>query len=71
MNLVENIWLKWYPWPTEITYDQGSEFIANEFSKYLIEKIWYYRQTKLIRESNLQLNIGNNRLSFRYTCMDI
>ena len=36
-NLVENTWLNKYPRPMEITYDQGKEFIGNEFRKYLIE----------------------------------
>ena len=30
-NLVETMWLTRYPRPTEITYDQGSEFIGHEF----------------------------------------
>ena len=32
-NLVENTWLNKYPRPMEITYDQGKEFIGNEFKK--------------------------------------
>ena len=35
---VETKWLTRYPRPTEITYEQGSEFISNEFRKSLIEK---------------------------------
>ena len=31
------MWLFRYPRPMEITYDQGSECIGNEFRKYLIE----------------------------------
>ena len=30
-NLVETAWLSRYPIPKEITYDQGKEFIGNEF----------------------------------------
>ena len=37
-NLVETTWLVRYPRPTEITYDQGSEFIGHEFRKSLIEE---------------------------------
>ena len=37
-NLVETAWLSIYPRPTKITYDQGKEFIGNEFRKPLIEK---------------------------------
>ena len=36
-NLVETKWLYIYPRPTEITYDQGEEFIGHEFRKSLIE----------------------------------
>ena len=36
-NLVETMWLTRYTIPTEIRYDQGSEFIGHEFRKYLIE----------------------------------
>ena len=32
-NIVEQEWLSRYPWPTQITYDRGSEFIGNEFQK--------------------------------------
>ena len=37
-NLVETSWLTLYPWPTEITYEQGSELIGHEFRKPLIER---------------------------------
>ena len=42
-NLVESTWLFRYPRPIEITYHQGSEFIGNEFRKFLIE--YEYRIT--------------------------
>ena len=32
-NLVEQVWLSRYPWPTEITYDRGSEFIGHDFKQ--------------------------------------
>ena len=32
-NLVETMWLTKYPRPTEIMYDQRSEFIGHEFRK--------------------------------------
>ena len=32
-NLVEQVWLSRYPWPSLITYDKGSEFIGSEFQK--------------------------------------
>lgn len=31
-NIVEQQWLSRYPWPQQITYDQGNEFIGHEFS---------------------------------------
>ena len=34
----ENTWMYRYPRPTEITYDQGSEFIGNKFNKSQIEE---------------------------------
>ena len=37
-NLVENICLTRYTWPTEITYDQGLEFIGREFINSLLER---------------------------------
>ena len=30
-NVVEQTWYAIYPWPTEITYDRGNEFIGHEF----------------------------------------
>ena len=29
-NLVETKWLVRYPWPEEITYDQGGEFLGHK-----------------------------------------
>jgi hypothetical protein len=34
-NIVETTWLTRYPWPTMITYDQGTEFMA-EFTQWFI-----------------------------------
>ena len=28
-NIVEQTWLSRYPWPQEIVYDRGSEFMGN------------------------------------------
>ena len=30
-NIVEQEWLTRYPWPTQITYDRGGEFIGHDF----------------------------------------
>ena len=37
-ELVQTTWLTIYPRLTEITYDQGTKFIGNEFVKYRIEE---------------------------------
>ena len=37
-NLVENTWLTRYPWPIEIKYNQGSEFIVHDFKNCLIKE---------------------------------
>ena len=31
-DVVEQTWLTGYPWPTQIVYDKGTEFLA-EFAK--------------------------------------
>ena len=30
-NIVEQQWLSRYPWPTQVTFDRGSEFIGKDF----------------------------------------
>ena len=37
-NLVETTWLSRYPWPSEITYGRGSEFLGHRFKNNLIEE---------------------------------
>ena len=32
-NIAEQEWFCQYPWPTQITYDRGSEFIGNNFQQ--------------------------------------
>jgi hypothetical protein len=32
-NIVEEEWLGRYPWPTQITFDRGSEFIGQDFQQ--------------------------------------
>jgi transposase InsO family protein len=34
-NIAEEEWFSRYPWPTQVTFDRGSEFIGNEFKKVL------------------------------------
>ena len=54
-SLVETIWLSRYLIPMEITYLQWSEFIGNEFSKYLIERE-YGISAKKITSGNTNSN---------------
>ena len=35
-NVVEQQWFSWYPWPTQITYDRGNEFLGHEFHKMVL-----------------------------------
>ena len=35
-NIVEQAWLTRYPWPTELTYDKGTEFMA-EFAQMIVK----------------------------------
>ena len=37
-RLVEITWLVWYPWPVEITYDQGREFLGHKVKSSLVEQ---------------------------------
>ena len=59
-NLVEITWLTRYPIPTDITYDQGSKLISNEFIDSLIEK--YYGITA--KTSTLVNPIYNSTLKY-------
>ena len=34
-NIAEEEWFSRYPWPTQVTYDRGTEFIGQEFQKML------------------------------------
>ena len=35
-NIVEQEWFSRYPWPTQVTFDRGGEFIGSEFKQMLI-----------------------------------
>ena len=52
-NTVEQTWLTRYPWPEEITYDQGSEFMA-EFAEMI--EIDYQIKRKPATTRNPQSN---------------
>ena len=52
-NKVETTWLTRYPWPTMISYDHGTEFMA-EFAKMIRND--YGIKPKTITKSNPQAN---------------
>ena len=35
-NIVEQKWFSWYPWPTQVTFDRGSEFIGQDFKHMIL-----------------------------------
>ena len=53
-NIVEQEWLSRYPWPTQITFDRGSEFIGQDFQKMIKED--YAVKAKPITVRNPQAN---------------
>ena len=76
-NIVEMAWLTRYPWPNQITYDRGTEFMA-EFARMI--KNDYGIKTKPITTRNPQANsiierihqtIGNMIRTFRMHEADI
>ena len=52
-SAVEQCWLSRYPWPKKITFDKGSEFMA-EFAKMIVEE--YGMKKKGITARNPQAN---------------
>ena len=53
-NIAEQEWLSRYPWPTQVTYDMGSEFIGKDFQKLIKED--YGIKGKPITVRNPQAN---------------
>ena len=37
VNLAETMWMVWYPWTVEITYDQGGELLGHKIKNSLME----------------------------------
>ena len=60
-NLVETTWLVRYPWPVEITYDQGGELLTHKFRNIFIENE-YGIKTKPASLGNPQENATIERL---------
>jgi transposase InsO family protein len=54
-NIVEQEWLSRYPWPTQVTFDRGSEFIGHDFRDMLV-KDYYGIKRKPITVRNPQAN---------------
>ena len=52
-NIAEQEWFSRYPWPTQVTYDRGSEFIGHEFQTMLGD---YGVKKKPITTRNPQAN---------------
>jgi transposase InsO family protein len=53
-NIVEQEWFSRYPWPTQITFDRGSEFIGEDFKRMIKED--YGIKAKPITVRNPQAN---------------
>ena len=53
-NIAEQEWLSRYPWPTQVTYDRGSEFIGQGFQQMLVQD--YGTKKKPITVRNPQAN---------------
>ena len=60
-NLAETTWLVRYPWPVEITYDRGEEFLGHKFKNRLIENE-YGIKTKTGSPRNPQVKKNIERL---------
>jgi transposase InsO family protein len=53
-NIAEQEWFSRYPWPTQVTFDRGSEFIGKDFQKMIKED--YGVKAKPITVRNPQAN---------------
>ena len=53
-NIAEQEWFSRYPWPTQITFDRGSEFIGKDFQHMIIND--YGIKGKPITMRNPQAN---------------
>jgi transposase InsO family protein len=48
-NIVEQEWFSRYPWPTQVTYDRGSEFIGHDFRDMLVNDYGIKRKPITVR----------------------
>ena len=60
-SLVETMWLVRYPWPVEIAYERGREFLGHEFKNILIANE-YGIKTNPDSTGNPQLNAIIDRI---------
>ncbi len=70
-NTVEQEWLNRYPWPTQTTYDRGSEFIGAEFQA-MIKDYGIKRKPITVRDSqaNAFINVGKYQVVMRAILKD-
>jgi transposase InsO family protein len=65
-NIAEQEWFSRYPWPTQITYDRGGEFIGKDFQSMIKNdcgiKGNQYKQMQLLREFIKSLGTSSKHL---------
>ena len=75
-NIAEEEWFSRYPWPTQVTYDRGTEFIGQEFQKMLddygiirknLSLLEIHKQMPLWKECIKLLATLSELLNFRIT----
>src|SRR5687767_15886781 len=48
-NIAEQEWFSRYPWPTQVTFDRGNEFIGSDFTKMLVNDYGIKRKPITVR----------------------
>src|SRR5687767_4251471 len=48
-NIAEQEWFSRYPWPTQVTFDRGNEFIGKDFTKMLVTDYGIKRKPITVR----------------------
>jgi transposase InsO family protein len=76
-NIVEQAWLTRYPWPVEITYDKGTEFMG-EFAKMIEHDYGIQRRGATVRNpqanaiiERLHQTLGNILRTFQVQDLDL
>ena len=72
-NIVEQTWRTIYPWPMELTYDRGTEFMG-EFAKMIEDDYGITRQGTTVRNpqansilERIHQTLGNIIRTFKFT----